>query len=324
MSKVNVLVVCEAGIGQTEAANASLIASATKLAQSQGGRVYALLIGNQVSAVATDLAGYGVEVRLADSPQHADYNAAVYLNELGKLIQEVDPGAILFAHTYIGMDLAPRLAVRLSVAFASNCIDLERENGEVRFTRPMYRGRLIAKVALDSIPLVATMQQSGAKPELANEAGAVVSIMASAGGDSRVRPIRTIVPESSGVDIAKAEIVVSGGRGLGEQKNYALIEDLAAAVGGVPACSRPLVDMGWLTVSSQVGLSGKTVKPKLYLACGISGAVEHVYGMKEADVIVAINKDPEAPIFKMADIGIIGDVLEVVPLLTAQVKSARA
>lgn len=324
MSKVNVIVVCEAGVGQTESANASLVASAAKLARSQGGRIYALLIGSQVSAVAADLARYGIEVRMADSPQHADYNAAVYLNELSKLNQEVNPGAILFAHTYIGMDLAPRLAVKLSVAFASNCIDLQTENGEVRFTRPMYRGRLIAKVALDSIPLVATMQQSGAKSEFANEAGAVVSIDASAGGDTRVRPIRTIVPESSGVDIAKAEIVVSGGRGLGEQKNYALIEELAAAIGGVPACSRPLVDMGWLTVSSQVGLSGKTVKPKLYLACGISGAVEHVYGMKESGVIVAINKDPEAPIFKMADIGIIGDVLEIVPQLTAQVKSARA
>ncbi|MFB9126063.1 electron transfer flavoprotein subunit alpha/FixB family protein [Paraburkholderia dipogonis] len=324
MSKVNVIVVCEAGVGQTESANASLVAAASKLARSQGGRVCALLIGNQVAAVAAELASYGVEVRVADAPQHTDYNPSVYLNELNKLIEAINPGAILAAHTYLGMDLAPRLAAKLKVAFATNCIDVNVEDGDVCFTRPMYRGRLIAKVALDTTPLVATMQQSGAKPEAAIETGTVVAVEASAGADNRVRPIRTIVPESSGVDIAKADIVVSGGRGLGEQKNYALIEELADAVGGVPACSRPLVDMGWLTVSSQVGLSGKTVKPKLYIACGISGAVEHVYGMKEAGVVVAINKDPEAPIFKTADIGVIGDVLEIIPKLTSQVKSVRA
>lgn len=323
MSKSNVVIVCEAGVGQSESANASLIAAATKLARSRGGRVIALLIGHQIADAASEVSRYGVEVRLADSPRHADYDAAVYLTELQKLLDKVDPGAVLLAQTYLGMDLAPRLAVKLKVAFASNCIDLEIDNGDVRFTRPMYRGRLIAKVALDSIPLVATMQQSGAKPELASEPGAVTAIDASAGSDSRVRPIRTIVPESSGVDIAKADIVVSGGRGLGEKKNYALIEELAAAIGGVPACSRPLVDMGWLTVSSQVGLSGKTVKPKLYLACGISGAVEHVYGMKEAGLVVAINKDPEAPIFKTADIGVVGDILELIPQLTEQVMSAR-
>ena len=323
MSKSNVIIVCEAGAGQTESANAPLVSAAFRLASSRGGRVVALLLGNGVRETADDLAKFGVEVRLADSPRHADYDAAVYLETLRSLIAELDPGAVLMSHTYLGMDLAPRLAVRLGVAIASNCIDIDVEDDSVTFTRPMYRGRLIAKVALDSIPLVATLQQSAAKADMANEPATVIAIEAPPSADQRVRAIRTISPEITGVDIAKADIVVSGGRGLGEQKNYVLIEELAAAIGGVPACSRPLVDMGWLTVSSQVGLSGKTVKPKLYLACGISGAVEHVHGMKEAGLVVAINKDPDAPIFRNADIGVVGDVLEMVPQLTQLVRNAR-
>ena len=172
--------------------------------------------------------------------------------------------------------------------------------------------------------MIATVQQSGANAPPANKSGTVSSIEAPAGGEERIRAVRTMEPERGGVDITKADIVVSGGRGIGEKANFALINELAEALGGVPACSRPLVDMGWFGSNYQVGLSGNTVKPKLYVACGISGAVEHLHGMKESGTIVAINKDADAPIFKVAHFGVVGDLNEIVPQLTKEVRAASA
>jgi electron transfer flavoprotein alpha subunit len=323
MAGADVIIVCEGVKGQGESANASLIVAGAKLAEHSGGRLVCLLIGYDIGETAGALSRYVDEVRVADSPRHVLYNSNTYVKAVQKLVAGLAPCAILFGHTYIGMDVAPRLAAKLDVAVATNCFDALIEDGAVYFLRPMYRGRVHAKVAMDSAPIIATLQQSGARQPTARPAGQVIAIEVEADDDRRVRPIRTIEPVRTGIDIAKADIIVSGGRGIGERKNFSLVEDLAAALGGVPACSRPLVDMGWFSTSSQVGLSGTTVKPKLYIACGISGAVEHVHGMKESGTIVAINKDPEAPIFKIADFGIVGDLSEILPLLTAEVRAVR-
>jgi electron transfer flavoprotein alpha subunit len=324
MSGADVLIVCEAGQGQTDSANARLIAAAGDLAGLWGGRLICLLVGHGVAAKAEELTAYADEVHVIDAPAHQHYSPLAFLRAVHGLVGEVQPGAVLFGHTYIGMDLAPRLAAKLGVGLASNCFGLMLEDDAVCFLRPMFRARVHAKVTLDSRPLVATLQIGASQLPPPGRSGKLIHGDAGPGQREQIRPVRTIEPERQGVDITKEEIIVSGGRGIGTKENYALVEDLAAALGGVAACSRPLVDMGWFGSSRQVGLSGNTVKPKLYVACGISGAIEHLHGMKESGIIVAINQDPGAPIFKVAHFGMVGDLNEIMPGLIAEVKAARA
>jgi len=323
MADTDIVVVCEAGKGQNEAANARLIATAVTLAEHWGGRIVCMLAGHGIEAQAAELSRYADEVHLADAPRHALYDPHVHLEIAQKLVQDLHPRIVLMGHTYIGMDLAPRLASRLGTGLASNCFDVKIEADAVYFMRSMYRGRIHAKVVMDSNPMIATIQTGGTAPQPERPAGTVKRIEVAPMAAPKIRPVKIIEPDRSGIDITKAEIVVSGGRGIGEKDNYALVIDLAAALGGVPACSRPLVDMGWFGVNQQVGLSGNTVKPKLYIACGISGALEHLHGMKEAGFIVAINQDPDAPIFKVAHCGLVGDLNEIVPLLTEELKARR-
>jgi len=324
MTGANVVIVCEAGRGQAESANARLIAMGVTLAEHWDGKLACLLVGHGIGAAAAELGRWVDEVWVADSPLHDNYNSDVHLKAVRSLVEDLQPRIVLFGHTHIGMDLAPRLASKLKVGLASNCSEVRIEGEALYFVRPMYRGRVHAKVVLEGSPMVATVQLGGAEPPLAGRAGTVRKIEVAPEESARIRALRTIEPARTGVDIAKADIIVSGGRGIGERENFALVNDLAEALGGVPACSRPLVDMGWFGTSYQVGLSGNTVKPKLYVACGISGAVEHLHGMKESGNIVAINKDPDAPIFNVAHYGLVGDLNEIVPQLTKEVRAARA
>jgi electron transfer flavoprotein alpha subunit len=324
MAGADVIIICEAGDGQTESANARLIAVGVTLAEHWGGKLVCALAGHSIEANAAALSLHVDEIYVADSPLHAHYNAYVHLKVVQKLVEDLQPRAVLFGHTYVGMDLAPRLASKLKVGMASNCIDVQIEKDAVYLTRPMYRGRVHAKVAMDFSPMLATLQIGGAELPPGKRTGTVKRIDVPPEQGARVRPIRTIEPSREGIDIAKADIIVAGGRGIGERENFALVSDLAEALGGVPACSRPLVDMGWFGANYQVGLSGNTVKPKLYIACGISGAVEHVQGMKESECIVAVNKDPDAPIFKIAHYGLVGNIDEIVPKLIKEVRAVKA
>ena len=324
MALNDVIIVCEAGRGQTESANARLISMGGALAKHSGGKLVCILAGNDIGDKAAELCRYTDEVFVADSPRHADYSAYAHLYVVQKLVQERQPLAVLFGHTYIGMDLAPRLAAKLKTDFASNCFDMRIEADEVYFLRPMYRGRIHAKVAMDYRPMIATIQGGGGEVPPARGSGVISSVDVVPEEGARTRVLRTIEPAPGEIDIAKADIVVAGGRGIGERENFRLVTELAEALGGVAACSRPLVDMGWCGVDRQVGLSGNTVKPKIYVACGISGAVEHVQGMKEAGMIVAINKDPEAPIFGIAHCGVVGDLSEILPRLAAELRAARS
>jgi electron transfer flavoprotein alpha subunit len=305
MAGNDVVIVCEAGDGQTEAANSRLFAVGDDLAKHWGGRLICLLAGGTAETKAKDVNHCVDEVCIADLGHHP-YSSCTHFLAVQTLLDEIRPRAVLFGHTFIGMDLASRVAADLGVPAASNCVAVSPEQDVTYLVRPMYRGRILAKVELKCSPIVATLQSGGDFTLAANRQGLIRTIAVEVDPQARVRPVRTIAPLRTDIDITKAEIVVSGGRGIGERQNYALVENLAEALGGVPACSRPLVDMGWFDTSYQVGMSGNTVKPKLYVACGISGAVEHLHGMKEAQVIVAINKDPDAPIFKVAHFGIVG------------------
>ena len=324
MTGTDVVIVCEAGRGQTESANARLMAMGVTLAEHWGGKLVCLLVGRGIGATAAALSRWVDEVWVADSPLYEIYNSEVHVKFVRGLVEDLHPRIVLFGHTHIGMDLAPRLASRLKVGLASNCSEVRIESEALYFVRPMYRGRVHAKAVLECSPMVATVQIGGPEPQLASRSGTVKQIDVIPEVDARLRPLRTIEPARTGVDIAKADIIVSGGRGIGERENFALVNDLAEALGGVPACSRPLVDMGWFSTSYQVGLSGNTVKPKLYIACGISGAVEHLHGMKESGNIVAINKDPDAPIYNVAHYGLVGDLNAIVPQLIKEVRAARA
>jgi electron transfer flavoprotein alpha subunit len=322
MAHTDVIIVCEAGRGQTESANARLISMGGELARHSGGKLVCILAGHGIAEKAAELSCCADEVFVADSPRHADYSPYAHMYVAQHLVKERQPLAVLFGHTYVGMDLAPRLAARLGTDFASNCFDMAIEADAVYFMRPMYRGRIHAKVAMDYRPMIATIQGGAAEDLPARGPGAITSVDVVPEQGARTRVLRTIAPAPGEIDIAKADVVVAGGRGIGERENFRFVSDLAEALGGVAACSRPLVDMGWCGVDRQVGLSGNTVKPKIYVACGISGAVEHVQGMKEAGMIVAINKDPEAPIFRIAHCGVVGDLNEILPRLAAEIRAA--
>lgn len=324
MAGGDVLIICEAGRGQTESANARLLAAGVAYAEGTGGRLVCLLMGHSLGSVAAELSRFANDVRVAESPHLANYDCLASLGIVQAQVAELRPELVLFGHTYIGMDLAQRLAARLWVAVASTCIDLAIDRGAVSFTRPMYRGRVTAKVVLESRPMIATLQYGGTEPPATTRAGTVTAIAFEPADDRRIRPVKMIEPARDGIDIAKADIVVAGGRGIGDRDNYALVDQLATALGGVAACSRPLIDMGWFGVDRQVGLSGNTVKAKLYVACGISGAVEHMQGMKESSTIVAINTDPEAPIFRVAHFGVVADLNEIMPALTREVAAVKA
>ncbi len=323
MAGSDVIIICEAGKGQTESANGRLITVGLELAERWGGRMVCLLAGDGMGAKAADIARFAHEVWVAELGSHP-YNSCTHLAAVRMLADEIRPGAILFGHTYIGMDLAPRLGATLGVASVANCLSITVEDDAVHVLRPMYRGRVLAKVALTARPIIATLQPAGVEPAPAGRQGAVRTITVAVDPNPKMRPLRIIEPDRTGIDIGKAEIVVAGGRGIGERDNFVLVDNLAEALGGVPACSRPLVDMGWFGTNYQVGLSGNTVKPRLYFACGISGAVEHLHGMKESETIVVINKDPEAPIFKVAHYGLVGDLNEIMPALIKEAKIAKS
>jgi electron transfer flavoprotein alpha subunit len=321
-----ILIICETGPGRNELVNARLLAQAQEIAGRLGWTAVALVAGPRAEASANDFRNFVDEVLFADSPALDAYNPEVYLALVGDLCGQRGPRLILLGHTQLGMDLAPRLAVKLDGGLVTSCIDVLVDSGErsLTFVRPMYKGRLLARVVLRKEPAVITLQPSGASVPTDTGPGSVARLAFSPPEELSLKTARLLEPTRGQVDITKADVVVAAGRGIGERENLALVRDLADALGGVPACSRPLVDVGWLGADHQVGMSGRTVRPKLYVACGISGAPEHLMGIKGSEIVVAINTDPEAPIFKLARYGIVGDLMDVLPALTRKVRAGSS
>ena len=275
---------------------------------------------------AQNLAAYEVQkVINATSDKLAEYTPDAYADALEQVVKQTEPAFIFFTHTYQVRDFAPKLAARFGKSLISDCIRARVEGDKLGFTRRIFLGKLDADVSSDGAPPVFATFQSGAyRPDQAKKgSGASVESVAVEVGEVRMIPEPPFQEAKQAVDLTKADVIVAVGRGIKSKDNLGLAEKLAEVLGGELAASRPICDADWLPIDRQIGSSGQTVAPKLYIALGISGAIQHLVGMKNSGTIVAINKDPEAPIFDIADYGIAGDLFEAVPVLTEEVKKIK-
>jgi len=323
-----ILVFCEQRDGRLKKAGLEALGEACRLAASATRDVVAVVIGAQVASLAGEVGRSGASrVLVAEDPRLAQYSSELFTSVLAEAATLLDPVAILMGATAMGKDLAPKLAARLKTSLAQDCVALAMEaDGTVVATRPVYGGKLRAVVKAKRPRLqVLTLRPNAFARQEAAGATARVETLAVPPDNGRPRAtVREVQPSAGGkVELTEAAIIVSGGRGLKGPENFKLIEELAAALGAAVGASRAAVDAGWKPHSYQVGLTGKTVSPQLYIACGISGAIQHQAGMSSARTIVAINANPNAPIFKLATYGLVGDLFEIVPLLTQEVKKLK-
>ena len=321
-----------------------LIGKAKELAKDLGTDVTAVLLGSNVKGLTDELGEYGADkVIVVDNPELETYRTEPYAQALAAVINEYKPEIMLVGATAIGRDLGPTVSARVATGLTADCTKLEigdfpinavpgkedePKHNQVLMTRPAFGGNTIATIACpDNRPQMATVRP-GVMQKIAPIAGAKAVIEEYNPGftpNNKYVTIKEVVKAvSDTVDIMDAKILVSGGRGVGSAENFKILDDLAEVLGGTVSCSRAVVDNGWKPKDLQVGQTGKTVRPQIYFAIGISGAIQHVAGMEESDLIVAINKDETAPIFDVADYGIVGDLNKVVPALTEQLKAAKA
>jgi electron transfer flavoprotein alpha subunit len=300
---------------------------AAKLAAGDGDRIAAAIIGHQVAPLARELAGCGIDrVAVADHPELASYNPETYFSAMTAILDAVRPDAVCFGHTALGRDLAPKVAAHLNAGQISDVVALEQDGDGLLFTRPLYAGKAFEKRRFTAGPFVVTFRPNNLPAvETAPDGQAEVTQIPFAPPADLRTVVKEVVRKASGkVDLTEARIVVSGGRGVKSAEGFAVLERLADVLNAAVGASRGACDAGYCDYSLQIGQTGKVVTPDLYIACGISGAIQHLAGMSQSRVIVAINKDPEAPIFKVADYGIVGDLFEVVPLLTEEFRKALA
>ncbi len=319
---MSILVFIEQRDGQVRSVCREALGEATRLAAALGGPV----VGVCAAASDPGLAALGEagaeKVLLAASPAFAGYDAAGYARAVVAAVEAVKPAAVLFSASAMGRDLAPRVAARLGAGLATDCVALAAEGGRLTARRPVYAGKALQKVAFPKALALVSLRPKVFAPVTQAGRSAAVEPLAVAwdAAASRAKVVRVAAAGGGKVDLTEAEIIVSGGRGMKGPEHFKLIEELADALGASVGASRAVVDAGWRPHAEQVGQTGKTVSPKLYVAVGISGAIQHLAGMTSSRCIVAVNKDPEAPIFKVADYGIVGDLFEVVPALTQAVR----
>ncbi len=325
----NVWVFAEQRKGVIASVALELLGEGRKLADKRRAKLAAVLIGHGLTGKAQDLIAHGADiVYLADDPALKDFNDDSYSAVLTTLATLHKPEIILAGATAIGRSFIPKVAARLYTGLTADCtmLDIDPETGNLHQTRPAFGGNIMATIVTPNHrPQMATVRHKVMKPAPRNDArtGELINVKFTQAGDVRTRVVKTVEELGETVNICEANIIVAGGRGMGGAKNLHLLEELAKVLGGAVAATRAIVDEGWIPYSHQVGQTGKTVCPKLYIACGISGAIQHVAGMQSSDIIVAINKDPDAPIFSVATYGIVGDVLEVLPVMIKQFRELR-
>jgi len=323
-----ILVLVEHRQGQIRDITYEMLTKAQELAEKTGAKLAVIMMGNNVKELAKLLTEYANTVIVVEDSRLENFNSESYKKVLSKLIIEHKPELVMIGHTSYGIDLAPRLATSLNLPLATDCIDLSFENEAFAVTRQMYGGKVNVKAtARKAETYIVTIRQAAftaTKPATPANGQLVEAPSLLTGEIAEKRFIQYVLPPPGGVDITAAEKLVGIGRGIKDLANLPIVEDLAKALGGVLSCSRPIVDKGWLPSDRQVGTSGKTVKPKLYLAMGISGAFQHVLGMKSSDLIIAVNKDPKAPIFSFADYGVVEDLFKIVPPLKNKINELRA
>ena len=323
-----ILVFAEHREGVLNKTSLEAIAAGQALGRELGQSVTAVVVGSGVNNLAADIAAYDVgKVIYAENEKLKDYTPDGYTDAMEKVVRAVDPQFVVMPHTYLVRDYAPKLAARFGKGMISDCIRANVSDGRVTFSRRIFLGKIDADVvAAGEPPTFATFQSGAYRGDQAakGSAAAAVETMQVEVGEVRMKPEPPFQEVKQAVDLTKADVIVAIGRGIKSKENIALAEQLAQALGGDIAASRPICDAEWLPIDRQIGSSGQTVAPKLYIALGISGAIQHLVGMKNSQTIVAVNKDPEAPIFDIADYGIVGDLFEVVPVLTEEIKKLKS
>jgi electron transfer flavoprotein alpha subunit len=318
-----ILVFIEHRNGVLNKTSLEAIAAAQSLGQQP---INAVILGSDLSSLGQEIAAYDLaKVILATNAKLADYTPDGYADAMEKIVKELDPQLVVMPHTYLVRDYAPKLAARFGKSLISDCIRTQVSGETITFTRRIFLGKLDADVVSDgAAPVFATFQSGAYRPDQAQKgSGAAIEEKPVEVGEIRMVPEAPFQEVKQAVDLSKADIIVAVGRGIKSKDNLALAEKLAEVLGGDLAASRPICDAEWLPIDRQIGSSGQTVAPKLYVALGISGAIQHLVGMKNSGTIVAINKDAEAPIFDIADYGIVGDLFEAVPVLTEEIKKIK-
>lgn len=323
-----VLLAVETRDGAIRETSRELFGVGRELATETGGPLTAVVLGSGVDAAAAEAAALGADrVLVADAPELAGFTVDAYAKAVDAAIDAAGPAVVLMAGTTAGRDLAPFLAMRRDAAYLVDCIRIRLQDGAWVGTRPVYQGKVLTEARAAGDGLVFATIHSGAfaapEPEPGRSAETTPLELSFAPDEIRVT-VKDLVQAPSGpTNLEQAEVVVVGGRGLGEAAHFKLAEDLAEALGGAVGATRAVTDLGWRPHYEQVGQTGKTIAPKLYISLGVSGAVQHTVGIRGSETIVAINRDPDAPIFKMADFGVVGDVHEIAPKLTEKLRAAR-
>jgi electron transfer flavoprotein alpha subunit len=325
----DIFVFAEQRAGKFLPAGLQAISAAKQLAAKTGGKVVAGLIGQGLSSLADQLDATGVaSIFISDAEPLQLYHALKYSRTLAAMIQKADPQIVLMAASFMGRDLAPRVAVRLNAGLATDCTELEVEGaGALVVRRPVYNGKATSKVHFNAgrVQIASVRPNTFLMPSGGSAKAERISVsFAADAADDRQKTREIVRTGGAEKDVTEATIVVTGGRSLKSEENFKIIFDLAHALDAAVGASRAACDAGYQPHSRQVGLTGKTVTPQLYIACGVSGAIQHLAGMRGSRRIVAINSDPEAPIFKVADYGVVADLFAFVPLLTEEVKKVRA
>jgi electron transfer flavoprotein alpha subunit len=321
-----VWIVAEVRDGAYRKVSFEIASAARKLADELGDEVCAVLCGSGVEGKAAELGKYGVDkVYVADNAALEPYTTDAHAAAVAKIVKEKDPAILLLAASVQGKDLSARLVGKLATGLATDCTGLKLDGGKLVAMRPMYAGKCFGEVAFEAAPAMATLRPN-VFPIVENaKAGAVEKFDPALDAGQLKTKVAEVAKDTSGkIELTEANIIVSGGRGMKGPENFPLLEELAKVLGAAVGASRAAVDAGWRPVTDQVGQTGKTVSPNLYIACGISGAIQHLAGMSSSKFIVAINKDAEAPIFQRADYGIVDDLFKVVPEVTAAAKKLLA
>ena len=321
----DVLVFCEVKDGKLRKTSREALSIGRKLAGQASASLVAFAAGSGAKSAAGEIGKFGAKKFLVAADASLDsYTTESYTGAFAQAVGQTRPSIILLAGTSNGKDLAPRVGARLNLGVASDVDSLEWSGGKLKARRPVYSGKAFARVEVEGQTAIAITRPNAFPVEESSGGAPEVVDVAYRPGEVKARVIETRTPEAGELTIAEADIIVSGGRGLKEAANFSIIRDLAHAIGGAVGASRATVDAGWIDHQHQVGQTGRVVSPNLYIAAGVSGAIQHLAGMTSSKHIVAINKDPEAPIFRIADLGVVGDLFTIVPALTEEVKKARA
>ncbi|MDL2236717.1 electron transfer flavoprotein subunit alpha/FixB family protein [Christensenellaceae bacterium OttesenSCG-928-K19] len=317
--------------GKITSVSYELLGKGKELAQDLGCDVTAVVLGSNISHLSKPLAKYGADhIIMADDPALEVYTTEPYTQAMYEIIQAKTPEIVLCGATAIGRDLAPRLSARLHTGLTADCtkLEIDAETKNLRMTRPAFGGNIMATIiCANHRPQMATVRpgvMQKTEPDDNAQADVEQFAVSNLSECQNVEIMEIVKKTGAKIDIQDAKILISGGRGMNAPENFSLLQQLADEIGGTVSCSRAAVDAGWTDKEQQVGQTGKTVRPNLYVACGISGAIQHLAGMEESDIIIAINKDPDAPIFEVADYGVVGDALKIVPLLAQEIKKLLA